>query len=203
MSVGFIISREPAILFPVCPTVFIVRNISRKTLSIFTYPVSIQQTRDLMAIPFVSEADIRNSLLKGELFVKAKAGEIIVVNSNIDLLQFDDCQRDFLESIGITKGISVTDGDLPFAFKQNINLIGPTDGVNRTFFTPDVFINGPEPVDNSFKLQLDHNGRHLIEGIDYVVGESGGPGTGFDTVNLISLTPTSTSKLTCNYTIRI
>ncbi len=203
-NVGFIRRNEEETGVLVCPTVFIVRNIapSKKDLSVFTYPIRYGQTRDLMLIPFLSEADIRNSLLKGELLIKFKAKELVVTSSNIDLLQFDDCQRDFLESIGITIGISILPGDLPYAFKDNITLIGPLDNVNRTFTTPHVFING-FLGDNEFKIQVDHNGRHLIEEIDYTISESGGPGTGFDTVTLITLTPTPTSKLTCNYTILI
>jgi hypothetical protein len=50
-------------------TSFIVRNISpqNKTINIFQYPINMDQTRDLLAIPGVSDGDIRSSLLKGEV----------------------------------------------------------------------------------------------------------------------------------------
>jgi len=93
----------------ICPTVFIVRNIApgNKTVRVFGYPIRNGQVRDLMAIPYVSEADIRHALLKGNLRIKFEHEEIIVVSSNIDLLQFDECHKDFLESIGITIGLDI------------------------------------------------------------------------------------------------
>lgn len=92
-------------------TVFIVQNATagtrqNKDISVFNYPISPGGNRDLMMIPHVSEADIRNSLLKGELKTKLSLGVLTVVRSNIDLLQFDDEQRAFLESVGIVGGIT-------------------------------------------------------------------------------------------------
>jgi len=96
-------------------THFIVRNISgssdnspyQKTISIFNYPINWNDTRDLLAIPGVEEADIRAALLKGVLRHKFLCGDIKLVSSNIDLLQFSDKQRTFLQSFGFTEGVSV------------------------------------------------------------------------------------------------
>lgn len=84
-------------------TVFVVRNVTsdRKTIKIFGQKIRWYQTYDLLAIPDISESDIRHSLLKGEIRRKADVGEIIVVDSTIDLYQYDGEQREFLESIGI------------------------------------------------------------------------------------------------------
>jgi len=92
-----------------CPTVFRVQNIAPddKRIKIFNLPINNGEICDLMAIPEVSEADIRHSLLKGTLNLKARAHEIIVVESTIDLLQFDECHKSFLESIGIDFGLDV------------------------------------------------------------------------------------------------
>ncbi len=185
-----------------CPTVFVVKNIAanKKRVRIFQQPILFGETRDLMETDWVSEADIRHSLLKGSLNVKLRAQEIIVVDSNIDLLQFDPCHKEFLESVGITEGLEVTTGTatIPFLFKQGIELIGTKDGSNRVFTTPDDFINGIFGS-NEFRILLRHNGRVLVLGIDYTVSESGGAGTGFDTITFTSFKPKAKSELFADY----
>lgn len=95
-------------------TRFVVRNIAPngKTVRVFNYPIKNGQTRDLLAVPQISEADIRVSCLKGELFIKFKHRELEVVESNIDLLQFDTLgpnnQKAFLQSVGVVDGLEVT-----------------------------------------------------------------------------------------------
>lgn len=91
-------------------THFVVRNTCtdrRKTISIFNYPINFGDTRDLLAIPGIQEADIRASLLKGVLRHKLLNGDIQLVSSNIDLLQFSDRQRNFLLQFGFTEGVQV------------------------------------------------------------------------------------------------
>lgn len=79
---------------------FVVRNVSPqlKTINIFNYPILYGQTRDLLGIPEISEADIRSSLAKGELANKIRVRAIKIVESSIDLLQFDPEQRNFIAS---------------------------------------------------------------------------------------------------------
>jgi len=91
-------------------THFVVRNTCtdrRKTISIFNYPINFGDTRDLLQIPGVEESDIRASLLKGVLRHKLLNGDIQLVSSNIDLLQFSDKQRAFLYSHGFTEGVQI------------------------------------------------------------------------------------------------
>lgn len=90
---------------------FIVKNIAPKgkCIRIFQYPIDNGSTFDLMTIPFIAEADIRLSLLKGELYLRLKNKEIEIVESDVDLLQFNDGQKEFLKQSGITKGIDVAD----------------------------------------------------------------------------------------------
>src|SRR5690349_13679833 len=90
---------------------FIVRNTTTerpKTIKIFNYPINYQQTRDLLQIPGVGEADIRASLLKGELRHKILAGDIVVECSDIDLLQFNLGQKAFLQAAGVVHGLDVS-----------------------------------------------------------------------------------------------
>lgn len=182
---------------------FVVMNIvtnSNKTIQIFNYPIPRGFLRDIIKIPGISEADIRASLLKGTLRNKLIAGEIRVVCSDIDLLQFNAEQKAFLQAGGVINGLEVetTIGTLPYARREEIGLIGLRDGINRTFFTPEKFINGSYHS-NVFHIEVHHNGRELYENIDYTIGESGGPATGYDTINFVSLTPSPQSLLFANY----
>jgi len=96
-------------------THFIVRNTSgssttspyQKTVKIFNYPILHGDTRDILQIPGVQEADIRAALLKGEIRHKLLNGDIALVSSNIDLLQFSDKQRNFLLQFGFTEGVQI------------------------------------------------------------------------------------------------
>lgn len=187
-----------------CTTAFIVRNIApnNKRIKIFSYPIKNGMERDLLDIPFVSEADIRHSLLKGELLTKIRSNEIIVTYSNIDLLQFDDCQKAFLQSAGVYEGLEVSGGiaEIPFTFKQGVDLIGDMNGTNAIFTTPDKFING-NIGNNSFRISIKHNGRELLEGSDFLVSESGGSGTGYDTIIFKCTLPDENSILIVDYVV--
>lgn len=79
---------------------FIVKNTSpqKKNIAIFNNSIPFGQTKDLLSIPEISEADIRESLAKGELSIKIKSGDIKIVSSTIELLQFDPGQREFINS---------------------------------------------------------------------------------------------------------
>jgi hypothetical protein len=195
-----------------CPVVFKVRNIApeNKTVRLFFVPIKYGHIKDLLDIPNVSEDVIRHSLLKGDLNVKIRGGEIEVADSNIELLQFDECQKQFLIDAGVIKGVDPNTlgpgggGETPFAFKQGIQLIGELNDNNRVFKvpSPDKFING-NFGNNEFRILIKHNGRDLVEGIDYFVAESDGVGTGLDTIILTSLTPKPRSLLVADYVIEV
>lgn len=116
-------------------TKFVVKNIApgNKRIQLFNYPINNGQTRDLLAIPAVSEADIRHSLLKGSLKIKLEAKEITIVESNINLLQFDTDQKSFLQTAGITQGLEISlpgGGDLTVDQHKTLRqLIHLADGV--------------------------------------------------------------------------
>jgi hypothetical protein len=91
-------------------THFIIKNVCtdhNKTINVFRYPILFGQTRDILQIPGVQEADIRASLLKGELRHKFLCGDIQLVSSNVDLLQFSDKQRAWLKGFGFTEGVEI------------------------------------------------------------------------------------------------
>lgn len=79
---------------------FVVRNVAaqNKTINIFGLSIPFGRTADLLAIPEVTEADIRSSLVKGELANKIRKNEIKIVASTIDLLQFDPAQAAFINA---------------------------------------------------------------------------------------------------------
>jgi hypothetical protein len=88
-------------------------------------------------------------------------------------------------------------------YKVGIRLIGGLVN-NRKFTTPDVFIH--DPTNTGTTIEVFHCGRRMLQSLtgdvregDYYVSESGGPGTGFDTINLLSFTPGSRSVLVSNY----
>lgn len=188
-----------------CPVVFKVQNIApeRKRVKVFHTPIKWGCVRDLLAIPNVSEDVIRHSLLKGDLNIKLRCGEIIVVESNIELLQFDECHRQFLINHGIITGVDPDDlggGNIPFVLKQGQELIGTKDGSNPIFTTPDNFIQGTFE-NNEFRILIRHNGRVLKEGVDYIVSESGGVGTGYDTVIFKCTLPDESDEIVVDYVV--
>lgn len=200
-------------------TRFVVQNIAphRKRIKVFNYPIENQDVRDLLEIPEVGEADIRASLLKGALLRKIKAQEIRVIYSDIDLLQFNDDQKAFLKGAGIMKGLEVGEsqltidvqtklntiatGSMPVTFHEGIVPSGPKDGINRTYLTPDKFLNG-NYLGSDYVISVFHNGRKLFPGSDYIVLESV-PSAGFDTIVLISFAPAANSMLICSYTSKV
>jgi hypothetical protein len=198
---------------------FVVRNVSRqyKTIHIFHYPINLGCTRDLLAIPGVAEDDIRASLLKGEIKHKFDCKDIELVYSDIDLLQFSECNRNWLISLGFTIGVQVgydeldgyvqslfqTSGGIRYLWREEKNLIGICDCTNRVFNTVEKFLNGTYVTGDQFHIHIKHNGKDLYEGIDYLISESGGTGTGYDTITLISFTPNKHSVLKCTYAVPV
>lgn len=196
-------------------TQFRVQNISSdgRTIRCFGYPILANLTYDLLNINHISEADIRHSLLKGELMIKIKQKEIRVVESDIDLLQFNEEQKQFLKNAGIIKGLEISDnqlddniniggGDLPISFHENISLIGLRNGINRFFMTPDKFFVG-SLNGSDFSIRIRHNGKGLDPDLDFEIQESGGVGTGYDTIIFKTFIPTQFSNLLADYVVLI
>jgi hypothetical protein len=83
-------------------------------------------------------------------------------------------------------------GALAF-LRWDIELLGAKNGANPVFTTPDKF----DP--DYFVVYW--NGRRLFVGDDYLVSESGGPGTGYDTITLLwtKLLPRAADRVTADY----
>lgn len=182
---------------------FIVRNVTpdrRKTIKIFQYPILFNETRDILQIPGVAENDIRASLLKGELRHKILAKDIIVECSDIDLLQFNDDQKQFLLDAGIIKGLQVESSNMNVIRKEDIQLIGNVDDSNTVFYIP----SGTFIQDSTYKIIVYKNGVKQLYLDDYFIAESGGPGSGYNTVILSvppTITPLPVDVITADYYI--
>ena len=79
--------------------------------------------------------------------------------------------------------------------RWDVELLGVKNGVNMVFTTPEDF----EQVLN-IRIRTYLNGQRLLEGggNDYTVSESGGVGTGFDTVTT-AVAPQSDDNLTADF----
>jgi hypothetical protein len=167
---------------------FVVLNTSRqnKTINIFQYPINQGATRDILQIPGVGEADIRASLLKGELRHKILVGDIIVLASDVDLLQFNIIQRTFLQNAGIATGLQVTVDQFAIIQQQDIELVGLVNGINNTFTIP----SGTWIQNHPYTIIVYVNGVKQVMNDDYIIAEGGGVGTGYNTV-IFSISPES------------
>src|ERR1700722_9637258 len=180
-------SFAPSILVPGTST-FVVQNITGqagnpnppKCVFIFQYPIAENGgTRDLMQIPGISEESIRASLLKGEISNKLRANEVTILASDIDLLQFNNNQANFLYSSGVATGVQVDIGQFSSLWQQDIELDGVVDDSNMVFTIP----SGKFLFDgNLHKIVVYKNGVKQVYLDDFFIAESGGPGTGYDTV---------------------
>lgn len=182
------------------PLCFKVTNIAatRKTVLVFNYPIPFGQTVDLMQKPDISEENIKTSLIKGLLKIKILAGEITVTCSDISLVTFNQDQIDFLIYAGIETGITPTLN--PYGLKVNVPLVGVKNGINRIFKTPETFLNGSIPP-NYFRPTVYHNGKVLLENIDFVIEKSSiFLGTyNYDTIRITSFAPIYASQLFATY----
>jgi hypothetical protein len=77
-------------------------------------------------------------------------------------------------------------------------LVGPKDGSNEVFTTPGLehFVHNLPFLDSS----VYYNGIRLALLDDYMVAESGGPGTGFDTV-ILNIPPIFNDHLFADYVL--
>jgi hypothetical protein len=87
--------------------------------------------------------------------------------------------------------------------KYGIQLSGIKNSINRLFFTTDNFIHDSLLGET---IVVHHNGRKLrqsftggVTGGEYIPFESGGSGTGYDSVYLLSFSPNSYSNLEADY----
>jgi len=111
---------------------------------------------------------------------------------------------DFLGS-GILSLKDLSASSSAVSVRVGVSLVGPKDGANRVFrTTPDHFKH--DLTVSGRTIELWHNGRRLTQTSvlnpgagDYWVEESGGVGTGYDTINLLTFAPINRSSLLANY----
>lgn len=73
------------------PVSFVVQNVSskNKAVRVFNVKLAVGQSYNLMAIPGIGEAEIMDSLLKGELKTKLANGDLVIVDNSTSL-EFKD-----------------------------------------------------------------------------------------------------------------
>lgn len=172
---------------------FVVKNIAPhgKRVRIFNYPIINGQTRDLLAIPGLSEENIRDSLLKGSLRLKLENGELTVIDCDIQNIQFNDIQRSFLDTIGISLGVDPPNSQVKY---EDIDLVGVKNGINTIFTIP----SGYFLYDDTYKALVYLNGVRQKLTNNFLISESGGPGTGYDTIIFLEA-PESDDELIIDY----
>ena len=166
---------------------FVVQNIANppKVVNIFNYPISPNGgTRDLLQIPGVSPQDINTSCLKGEIKHKLRAKEITIINSDINLVGFNINQANFLYNSGVIEGVQNQFEQSLYSWQQDIELLGSVDGFNLVFTIP----SGKFIFNNNYKVVVYKNGVKQLYLDDFFVAESGGVGTGYDTI-IFSVAP--------------
>ena len=188
-----------------CNASFIVKNIisNKAAIRIFNNKILYDKTLDLLKIPGINESIIRSSLLKGDLKYLINKQSIIIIFSDIDLLQFNINQKQFLQNSGILNGLEISNSNVKTSYllREDIELIGLKNGINRTFYTSEKFLNGILLSGDQMHIKVFHNGRALYEGVDYSITESGGIGTGYDTIYIFSFAPEEQSLLYATYAI--
>lgn len=164
---------------------FVVLNIADppKVVRLFHYPINPNgqdgDTRDILRIPGVGEADIRASLLKGEIQHKIRAQEIVILASDVDLLSFNNNQTAFLYSSGVATGVQIGAGQQAFVWNQDIQLAGVVNGINTVFTIPSgVFIQS-----GYYKIVVYLNGVKQLLVSDYTISMS--TQAGYDTVTFM------------------
>lgn len=95
------------------------------------------------------------------------------------MLQFSDCQRTWLQSLGFTIGVQISYQESEVLEYQDILLTGTIDGVNTIFTLPGDI---SWIQDFPYKIIIYKNGVKQVMGDDYFISESGGPGTGYNTI---------------------
>jgi hypothetical protein len=136
-----------------------------------------------------------------QVFLLSRLRQIIFGESAPGHHWYDDLFSDGILSL---RELSSTNTEAAVV-RVGVPLVGAKDGRNRVFKTsPEHFVH--DPGGSGKTIELWHNGRRLAQtGLsspefgDYTVLESGGIGTGFDTIKLLTFSPVGSSSLLANY----
>lgn len=147
---------------------FVVKNTTSppKTICVFNQKIPFNTTKNLLEIPGVGEEDIRISLLKGQILNKILSGDIVIVSSDVNALNFNVNHRSFLLDSNLTVGTQIDSSILPYTAKRDITMVGPIDGYNAKFYCSigDHFV-----VDGSYVVIIHWNGIRQIMNSDFYV----------------------------------
>ena len=82
-------------------------------------------------------------------------------------------------------------------WRTSQKLVGAKDGLNMTYLLPsgDLFVHNLPQL----TLELYFNGQRLNLLDDYTISESGGVGTGYDTVTFLYIAPLSFDDVSADY----
>ena len=80
--------------------------------------------------------------------------------------------------------------------RYEVPLSGLVDGSNTSFTTPELFRQSPP----NFSIAVYYNGQRILLNDDFTVQESGGVGTGYDTVSTL-FTPKAGDKIWADYVV--
>lgn len=84
----------------------------------------------------------------------------------------------------------------PIPYRTQVEPVGSVDGVNTIFTTTEFFCQDPP----DYQIKVFRNGQMQTLDGDYTVSESGGVGTGFDTVTFeVACTPKGGEILRFDY----
>lgn len=86
---------------PNLPVLFRIQNISNKVFRVFNRQIHPGGTYDLMRLPYISEDNIKHSLIKGELYNKLSKNQIAIIDNNIDLFIENEELANFLRNVGL------------------------------------------------------------------------------------------------------
>lgn len=206
--------KRTSIHFKVQNITHLLPSEDQKKYYVFNAVIYPGQVLDLLAISGISEADIRESLIKGELANRIRNKDLIIVSSSIDLLQFDEEQREFLAAAGVKMAIDpkkiAVDAGTPYL---ELGPLGDSVPPNSLFFDIDgtpsyTDENGdPHPLSSGgggggaptnasyVTLNTDmglSNERVLTQGAGISITDNG-PGSSVVIANTYSYTPTDAS----------
>jgi len=137
-----------------------------------------------------------------QVFYLSRLRQVIFGNTAGTHHWYDDFLGDGILSLAELTAVSSA-----VTVRVGVPLVGPLNGTNRVFrTTPDEF--EQDLAGTGRTIEVFHNGRRLIQTAtpdpsigDYTVEESGGVGTGFDTINLLTFAPVARSSLVANYAL--
>jgi hypothetical protein len=113
--------------------------------------------------------------------------------SDIDLLQFNQNQTNFLYANGVTTGVQIGPSQMFYLWKQDVQLVGVVNNINLIFTIP----TGTFIVDSGHMIVVYLDGIKQLYLKDFFISMSGN--AGYDTI-IFAIAPKITVLATDNVT---